>query len=87
MKKEEENKERFAMAIKHTSGEAPEVTAAGTGFIADKIIETAEKNDIPIRKEGEEQDIKVKFHGAIPIQVYDLVTEILSFVCKLEHSK
>ena len=38
-----------AAALKYESNyDAPVVTAAGIGYIADKIIEKAEENDVPV---------------------------------------
>jgi len=77
------DKIKFAMAVKYDSENNYQVLAAGSRENAESIIRKAEENNIPIVK-GENAGIKVDFKTNLPIQVYDLVTEILSFVTRVE---
>lgn len=76
--------EKFAVAFKYTDKNIPKIVAAGKGKLAEKILEIAEKNQIEVRKEEESEDIvKLRYKGNIPYQVYGVITEVLSFVYKL----
>lgn len=91
MKNEKENKKNFkAIAIKREKGKnsVPKVVAAGTGSIAEKIVEIAQEKGIDIEKIKDSEAIKWEIGGAIPDLTYAVVSEMLSFVYKLnEESK
>ena len=76
-----------AAAIRYEAGyEAPIVTAAGMGYIADKIIEKANENNVPIvyNKEMAELLNNVDVGSSIPGELYDAVAEILAFVMEMD---
>lgn len=66
--------------------DAPIVTAAGVGFIADKILETAKENKVPIVENQELADLlsNVDVDSAIPVELYEAVAEIIAFVIDLD---
>jgi len=79
-----------AAALKYESGyNAPIVTAAGMGVIADKIIEKAEDNDVPIvyNKEMAELLTNVDVGENIPAELYEAVAKIIAFVMDKDRNK
>lgn len=81
MKKDEK---AVAAALKYDAGKdlAPKVIAKGQGTVAEKIIELAKKNNIPIRSDPGLVQIlsKLDIDQQIPIELYRAVAEILAFV-------
>lgn len=65
---------------------APMVTATGVGHIADKIIEKAEEQDVPIvyNKELTELMSNMDIGDAIPEELYEAVAEIIAYVAELD---
>lgn len=78
---------RRAAALKYEENiVAPIVTASGIGYIADKIIEKAEENDIPIvyNKELSELLCNVDIGENIPTDLYEAVAHIIAYVTDLD---
>jgi flagellar biosynthesis protein len=61
---------------------APKVIAKGSGAIAEKIIELAHKNNIPIKNDPGLVEIlsKLDINEEIPVELYKAVAEILAFI-------
>jgi len=61
---------------------APKVVARGRGAIAEKIIELAKKNHVPIKNDPGLVEIlsKLEIDEQIPAELYRAVAEILAFV-------
>ncbi|MCM8711073.1 EscU/YscU/HrcU family type III secretion system export apparatus switch protein [Clostridium sp. SYSU_GA19001] len=79
-----------AAALKYDKGyEAPIVTAAGMGYIADKIIEKAEENDVPVvyNKELAELLSNVDVGEYIPSELYEAVAKIIVYVMDADKNK
>lgn len=76
-----------AAALKYEVGyEAPIVTAVGMGKIADKIVEKASENEVPVVYNKELTDLltNVDIGSSIPYELYDVVAEIISYVMKVD---
>ncbi|TSA44997.1 MAG: flagellar biosynthesis protein FlhB [Deltaproteobacteria bacterium] len=73
-----------AAAIKYDNRKdvAPKVIAKGRGAIAEKIIELAQKKNVPIKVDPALVQIlsKLDIDEQIPVELYKAVAEILSFV-------
>jgi flagellar biosynthesis protein len=73
-----------AVALKYIPGrdQAPRVTAKGQGLLAQKIIELARQNGIPIRDDPALVQVlaQLDFYQEIPPEAYVVVAEILAFV-------
>ena len=81
------NKRRKAAALKYESTyEAPVVTAAGAGQIAEKIIDKAKESDVPIveNKELTELLTKVDVGDNVPAELYDAVASVLAYVLQID---
>lgn len=80
-----------AVAIKYKMNEdpAPKVVAKGKGRIAEKIIELAKENDIPIREDPDLVEIlaKLELNQYIPPELYQVVAEILAFIYRMSDRK
>lgn len=80
-------KRQQAVALKYEAlkGVAPKVTAKGKGALAEKIIEVARANNIPIREDPDLLQIlaSVELDREIPEELYKAVAEILAFVYRV----
>lgn len=89
-KKEFKALEKTAVAIAYEPGEsAPKILATGKGEVAEKIIEKAKENDVPLYKDNKLADTlsKLKIGDAIPPELYEVVAEILVFVDDMDRLK
>lgn len=72
-----------AIALEYDPGEeAPKVIASGKGAIADKIIEKAQEENIPVHKDEHLAKTlsQLEIGEMIPPELYEVVAEILVFV-------
>ena len=65
---------------------APVVKAKGMGVIAEKIIQIARENNIPVREDPDlvELLVQLDLEQEIPPELYKVVAEILAFVYSLD---
>lgn len=81
------DKRKKAVALKYEMNyEAPIVTAAGMGSVADKIIEEAEKSVVPVvyNKELAELLTNVDVGSSIPAELYEAVAEVIAYVMDVD---
>lgn len=88
MDREQETKTAVAVAYEPGDG-APKILATGKGELAEKIIEKAKENDVPLYKDNKLADTlsRLKIGDAIPPELYDVVAEILVFVDDMDRLK
>ena len=89
-KKQFQSLEKTAVAVAYEPGEsAPKILAPGKGEVAEKIIEKAKENDVPLYKDNKLADTlsKLKIGDAIPPELYEVVAEILVFVDDMDRLK
>ncbi len=87
---EENKKPKQAVALEYDPNDvAPRVIASGQGFIAEKIIEKAEKENIPVHKDEKLAKTlsKLEVGDAIPPELYEIVAEVLVFVDAMDKIK
>lgn len=86
-KTDEHNEKQKAVALKYDQdkNDAPQIVAKGRHEIAKKIINNAEKNNIPIYEDEAliENLIKLELESEIPEELYQVVAEVLSFIYQL----
>lgn len=89
MKKRDNEKIKKAVALKYEreKDRAPRLTAKGTGLIAERILELAEKEGIPVT---EDTDLvtalsQLDFNDEIPPELYRAVAEILAFAYNINN--
>ena len=65
------------------------MTASGRGIIAEKIIEIAQENGIPIKNDPDLIQVlsKLEIGTEIPVELYRAVAEILAFVYSLNENQ
>ena len=86
--KDKNSKEKRAVALKydHNKDGAPKVIAKGKREIAEKIIEIAKENKIPLYEDkGLAQVLEaLDLNMEIPQTLYKAIAEILVFIYKLD---
>ncbi len=86
-KKETDVRNKTAVALGYNPGdEAPRIIAAGKGELAQKIIQKAKEEDIPLHKDDKLAATlsKLEIGDTIPPELYEVVAEILVFVDKMD---
>lgn len=79
-----------AAALTYEKGtEAPVITALGKGEIAEKIIETAKVNNLPVFENSGLVDalLQLDIGRQIPPELYGVVAEILVFISDIDRLK
>ena len=73
-----------AVALRYDEGKVPYVVAKGKGEVANKIIEIAKEEGIPIIEDKNltEALIKVDLYEEIPPELYEVVAKILVYILK-----
>lgn len=77
------DKPKTAVAVAYEPGDrAPKILATGKGHIADKIIEKAQEENVPLYKDDKLAGTlsKLEIGDMIPPELYEVVAEILVFV-------
>ena len=76
-----------AVSLQYNQGgdRAPKVTAKGQGWLAEKIIAMAQKQNIPIKKDKDLMELlgKIDVGQEIPEEFYKIVAELLAWVYDL----
>lgn len=79
---------KVASALKYSKGEdgAPKLIAKGSGFVAEKIIEAAEANEIPVYEDPllATQLANLSIGQEIPSELYNVVAEVLVFISRMD---
>lgn len=86
----EEQKNKIAVALEYEpSEEAPKIVASGRGYLAEKIIERAVEENVPLHKDDKLAKTlsKLEIGDAIPPELYEVVAEVLLFVDKVDKIK
>ena len=73
-----------ALRYDASKNNAPKVTAKGEGKTAQKIIEIAKENDIPIKEDADLIELlsKVELDQEVPPEMYKAIAEVFSFIYK-----
>ena len=88
MSKEPEKK--TAVALSYEVGDkAPKILATGKGYVAEKIIEVAKEENVPVHKDEKLAGTlsRLEIGDYIPKELYGVVAEILVFVDRVEGEK
>jgi len=76
-----------ATAIKYEQGyDVPIVTAAGIGYIADRILQKAEESNVTIVKNEELANLlsNVDIGSEIPVELYDAIAKVIAYVMDID---
>ncbi|ADQ04330.1 type III secretion exporter [Caldicellulosiruptor owensensis OL] len=82
-----EKKIKKAVAVKYDIKDiAPKVIAKGKGYVAEKIIEKAKQEEIPVfeHKDVAEKLFSLELQEYIPEDLYEVVAQILVFIGYLD---
>ncbi|WP_029165860.1 EscU/YscU/HrcU family type III secretion system export apparatus switch protein [Aminiphilus circumscriptus] len=68
---------------------APRVVASGKGFVADRIVEIAREAKIPIVEDAALVSalLVLELGEEVPVELYEAVAKILSFVYRLDKER
>ncbi len=85
MEKKKSTDTAVAIIYDEKESAAPKVIASGKGVVAAKIIETAREAGIHIQEDPNLVELlsKVPIGDEIPVELYQTVAEVLSFVYKI----
>lgn len=87
----DKKKIKTAVALGYDPNEdgAPKVIASGRGALAEKIIEQAKDNKIPVHEDDKLADTlsRLEIGEMIPPELYEVVAEILVFVDAMDKIK
>ncbi|WP_418641281.1 EscU/YscU/HrcU family type III secretion system export apparatus switch protein [Sulfurimonas sp. ST-27] len=80
-----------AVALKYNKekDQAPLISAKGEGKTAQKIIQLAKENGVPLKKDEDLVELlsKVELDKEIPPQMYKAIAEVFSFVYSVTREK
>ena len=83
----DEKKIKQAVAIEYDPNDlAPKIVATGRGKLAERIIEQAKENDVPIHEDEKLASTlsKLDIGEYIPPELYEVVAEVLVFVDRMD---
>lgn len=89
MENREENQKTAVALSYEPEDKAPKILAAGKGYVAEKILEVANQENIPVHKDEKLAGTlsKLEIGDYIPKELYGVVAEILVFVDRVEGMK
>lgn len=81
-------KEAAALRYDPEKGGAPEIVALGKGEVADRIIQKAKENDVPLYEDSKLAHTLNYLHvgDEIPRELYEVIAQVLVFVNSLDAS-
>ncbi len=83
-------KKKKAVALEYNKNDlAPKIIAKGQGKVAERIIEVAENENIPVHEDEEVASTlsQLDLGDYIPPELYEVVAEILTFTDDLDRIK
>ena len=89
MKKNKKLLEAASLKYDHGRDYAPQVTAAGKGYVAEKIVKTAKDAGVPIyRDEALAETLnRLQVGDMIPRELFEVVAEVLAYVIKIDRRR
>lgn len=86
---EDEIKKAVALTYDREKSAAPVVVAKGKGEVADRIIQIAKENKLPIKKDVDLVELlsKVEIDKEVPSELYKAVAELFSFIYNITKDK
>ncbi|HEX2227213.1 MAG TPA: EscU/YscU/HrcU family type III secretion system export apparatus switch protein [Candidatus Binatia bacterium] len=81
------HKQAVALRYEAKKDRAPKVVGKGRGFLAERILELAREQKIPIRHDKNLLQIlsRLDLNQEVPPEIYQVVAEILAFVYRLSN--
>ena len=84
--KKKDDKKKAVALVYEPGNEAPQVVASGKGEIAERIIDTSKKSDVPDYKDSDHTNTlkQQEIRACIPPELYGVVAEILVYVDRMD---
>ena len=81
---DKKTKKAVALAYDHEQDNAPVVVASGAGYVAERIIEIADKANIPIYRDETAAGLlaQLQLGQEIPYELYEVIAEIFGYILK-----
>ncbi|AZR82505.1 EscU/YscU/HrcU family type III secretion system export apparatus switch protein [Thiomicrospira sp. S5] len=81
--------QKVAISLEYDGQAAPRVSAKGTGYLAEQIIELAKEHNIPIKEDHELVSLlsQVELDQEIPEILYEAVVQVLIFAYQLSEKE
>ncbi len=78
------NKKAVALSYDDSGAAAPIVVASGMGYLAERIIEVARKNDVPVYEDNSLATMltQLELGSEIPEELYNAIVEIYVYFLK-----
>lgn len=85
-KKKNRGQQAAALGYDLEKDSAPKILAKGKGDIAEKILKKAEEKNIPIQTDQDlvQALLALEIGQEIPVELYEVMAEILAFIYSLE---
>lgn len=82
-------KSAVALEYEPETDKAPKVVASGRGYVAKRIVETAEEHNIPVHQDEKltKSLEEIEIGEYIPPELYQVVAEVLVFVDAMDKIK
>ncbi len=76
-----------ALTYRAATAKAPQITATGHGFVAERIIALAREHGVPIHADPDlvQALAQLDIQAEIPPSLYQIVGELLAFIYRLNH--
>lgn len=89
LSKEFRNKTAVALKYDMEKDTAPKIIATGKGYLADKIIETAKQENVPVHQDAEvaKSLSKLELGDNVPPELYEVVAQIMIYVDRVDGLK
>lgn len=88
MRDMEEKGKLRAAALKYDSGTdtAPCIVGLGEGYVAQKMLETAEEENIPVVEDQSLAGVlsKLSIGDEIPEELYEVIAQVLVFIARMD---
>lgn len=83
------NKKAVALQYDETKNSAPIIVASGMGYMAERILEVALKNDVPVHEDASLASIltQLELGTPIPEELYQMVVDIYVFLLQYANKK
>ena len=90
--KENENKKLLqAAALKYniSTNQAPVLVGLGKGYVAQKMVERAQKHDVPVVEDVKLSNVlqTLSLGDEIPRELYEVIAEILVFISGMDEEQ
>ncbi len=84
-KKPDVSHKAVALRYNKEKDSAPRIVAKGGGLLAEKIIATAREHGITIYEDKELIELlsRIELYQVIPIELYQIIAEVLAFVYRV----